>query len=61
MHKYAGVAFGVIGYPDGKNKFGNETVYFWTSNRSGAMIFQTSAAAGMVGMTDQISVRVDRL
>jgi len=52
MHKDAGVAFGVIGYPDGKNKFGNETVYFWTLNQTSTMVLpQTSTTTGMVGMT----------
>ena len=46
------VAFRVIGYPDSKQKFGNDTVYIWkTSSMSSYNSFQTSYHSGYVGDT----------
>lgn len=50
--KHIDVAFSVIGYPDSKQKFGNDTVYIWkTSSMSSYNSFQTSYHSGYVGDT----------
>ena len=52
MNKDVETAFLVIGYPDGKNEFGDKTVYYWSVNTSSAMILpQTSTTYGTVGTT----------
>lgn len=45
-------AFEVLGYPDGKQQFGDETVYVWSTNKSSAVLMpQTASTTGMVGLT----------
>lgn len=48
----AHIAFNVLGYPSGKQEFGQETVYYWSISRSGTLIMpQTSTATGWAGTT----------
>lgn len=43
-------AFNVLGYPTGAQQFGNDTVYFWTTNHSGGIIIpQTVSTQGYIG------------
>lgn len=52
LEKDARTAFAVLGYPSGKQQFGNDTVYVWSSNRSGTLLLpQTSTTYGTVGTT----------
>ena len=52
MDKDVATAFNVIGYPSGKNEFGDKTVYYWSVNTSMTMFLpQTSTTSGTVGMT----------
>jgi len=45
-------AFSVLGYPDAKQEYGGDTVYIWSTNRSGVLFLpQTSATQGYVGIT----------
>jgi hypothetical protein len=46
------IAFDVLGYPSGKQEFGNDIVYYWQVDSSGAILLpQTSTTTGYVGMT----------
>ena len=43
-------AFNVLGYPTGKQVFGNDTVYFWQVNQSSSLILpQSSTTYGTIG------------
>lgn len=43
-------AFSVLGYPSGKQQFGNDTVYIWEVSRSGTLLVpQTVTTYGSVG------------
>ena len=45
-------AFDVLGYPAGKQEFGQDTVYTWARDHRGAMILpQTTNTTGYVGGT----------
>lgn len=50
MGQNSQTAFNVLGYPSAKQKFGSDTVYYWSFNRSGTLIVpQTSTTTGYVG------------
>ena len=45
-------AFSVLGYPDSKQEFGDDTLYVWSNSRSGGMFLPTSSTSyGYVGST----------
>jgi hypothetical protein len=45
-------AFNVLGYPNGKQVFGNDTVYFWQVNHGGSLILpQLNTTYGTIGTT----------
>ena len=45
-------AFDVLGYPSGKQEFGNDTVYYWSVEESSTMLLPTtSTTSGRVGDT----------
>jgi hypothetical protein len=45
-------AFKVLGYPQGKQQFGSDTVYYWGSSSSGVMyVPQSTTTSGYVGNT----------
>lgn len=52
MGRPASEAFGVLGYPSGKQQFGSDTVYYWSISRSGMLMMpQTATTTGYVGRT----------
>lgn len=52
MGKNEQTAFNVLGYPNGKQQFGEDTVYYWSVSSSGALILpQSSTTYGTVGTT----------
>ena len=52
MGRNESVAFDVLGYPSGKQEFGDQTVYYWSRSASGTMLIpQTSTTYGSVGTT----------
>jgi len=52
MGKNEREAFNVLGYPSGKQQFGNDTVYIWSVSSSGVLFLpQTSTTYGTVGTT----------
>lgn len=45
-------AFQALGYPSGKQQFGDDTVYVWSVNQSGALVLPSSSTTtGNVGTT----------
>jgi hypothetical protein len=45
-------AFNVIGYPQGKQQFGSDTVYYWDKNYAGTIFVpQISSTSGSIGNT----------
>lgn len=45
-------AFQLLGYPSGKQTFGQDTVYVWSNNQQGTMYMpQTATTSGLVGNT----------
>lgn len=45
-------AFDTIGYPSGKQRYGSDTVYYWSSSHQGGMVVPTvQSTSGYVGST----------
>jgi hypothetical protein len=45
-------AFTVLGYPNGKQQFGSDSVYIWATSRSGTIYTPgTATHSGMIGIT----------